>query len=321
VSLVALAWHGVIPGRRLLDALPIPPDEVAGLLLTMGSLFPAALYVTWAADGRDGLRRLGSRLLRWRVGAGWWLLVLAGLPVLALGLAVLLGDTLMPVSPVPFLAGQAGLLLVNFAVVNLWEETAWSGVVQTRLERRHGILLAALITAIPFALVHTPLALLEAEVTIGSVVTALVLYLVLGVLFRPMLAVVMRGAAHSVLVVAVLHSVFNRTNNENGIAASLLSGDAGQLPVLLATVPLTLIAAVAAGRRLGRAYRATPDAAPTLTRNTTRPDPHRRPPSPRRRRTGAQPPPVSSSSTDYPATDMSISTAPAPPPSRPRRST
>jgi len=72
VSMVALASHGVIPGRRLLDALPIPPDEVAGLLLTTGSLFPAALYVTWAADGRDGLRRLGSRLRRWRVGAGWW---------------------------------------------------------------------------------------------------------------------------------------------------------------------------------------------------------------------------------------------------------
>jgi hypothetical protein len=100
--------------------------------------------------------------------------------------------------------------------------------------------------------VHTPLAFLAAEVTIGSVLTALVVYLILGVLFRPMLAVVMRGAADSVLVVAVLHSVFNRTNNSNGIAASLLSGDAGQLPILLATVPLTVIAAVAARRRLGR---------------------------------------------------------------------
>jgi membrane protease YdiL (CAAX protease family) len=238
-------------GRRLLDSLPIPPEEVAGLLLTMGALLPAALYVTWAADGRDGLRRLGSRLLRWRVGAGWWLLALAGLPALALGIGLLVGDTLVPVEPVPFLVGQAGLLMVNFALVNLWEETAWSGVVQTRLERRHGILLAALITAIPFALVHTPLAFLNAEVTIGSVLTALVMYLMLGVLFRPTLAVVMRGAADSVLVVAVLHSVFNRTNNSNGIAASLLSGDAGQLPILLATVPLTLIAAVAARRRLG----------------------------------------------------------------------
>jgi hypothetical protein len=99
VSAVALAWHGVIPGRRLLDVLPIPPDEVAGLLLTMGALLPAALYVTWAADGRDGLRRLGSRLLRWRVRAGWWLLVLAGLPVLALGMALRSGCCTRPSTP------------------------------------------------------------------------------------------------------------------------------------------------------------------------------------------------------------------------------
>jgi hypothetical protein len=82
-----------------------------------------------------------------------------------------------------------------------------------------------------------------------------------------MLAVVMRGAADSVLVVAVLHSVFNRTNNSNGIAASPLSGDAGQLPIVLATVPLTLIAAVAARRRLGRAYRAVLDAIPPGVRS------------------------------------------------------
>src|SRR4030095_10135259 len=92
MALPILASHGLIPGGGLLDRLPIAPDEVAGLLLTLAGLLPATLYVTWATEGRDGLRRRLSRMVRWRVGAGWWLLVLTGLPVLTVGIAMLLGD-------------------------------------------------------------------------------------------------------------------------------------------------------------------------------------------------------------------------------------
>ena len=57
MALPILAQHG-----GLIDRLPIAPDELAGLLLTVGALTPATVYVTWAVDGRAGLRRLGSRL-------------------------------------------------------------------------------------------------------------------------------------------------------------------------------------------------------------------------------------------------------------------
>jgi membrane protease YdiL (CAAX protease family) len=117
------------------------------------------------------------------------------------------------------------------------------------LQRRHGVLVAALLTAVPFALAHWPLVLFTG-VTAGSAVTGLIGYLVLGGIFRPMLAMLMRGAAGSVLLVAVLHSSFNRTNNANGIAAGLLRGDAGQLPMVLAAVVVAIVAALAGrGRR------------------------------------------------------------------------
>jgi membrane protease YdiL (CAAX protease family) len=163
MSLPILASHGLIPGDALLQRLPMAPDELAGLLLTMFGLLPATLYVTWAADGREGLRRLRSRMLRWRVGAGWWLLVVAGLPVLTVGTAMLLGDPLKPVDPVRFVSTQLGLLAANFFLVNLWEETAWAGVMQTRLERRHNIFVAAALTALPFGFIHLPLAFLVSE--------------------------------------------------------------------------------------------------------------------------------------------------------------
>jgi CAAX prenyl protease-like protein len=136
-------------------------------------------------------------MMRWRVSFGWWLLVLTGLTVLTVGLAVLMGDSLRwPVDPVGFLVSQVLLLAINFLVTNLWEEAAWAGFVQTRWERRHNLLVASLLTAVIFALGHLPLALFD-DVTVASLAVSFLLYLTLGVLVRPLFALVLRGAACS----------------------------------------------------------------------------------------------------------------------------
>ena len=220
-----LAYHGVIPGGGLADALNIAPDELTGGAVVL-SLFPAALFATWATSGRVGVRSLFRRAFHWRVNPGWWLTVLLGLPVLTVSLALLLGDQLRSIDVPSFLASQLMLLLVNFIVINLWEEVAWTGLFQTRLEERHNWLRAAVLTAVPFAAIHLPLQFFFDEpVTIASLAAAFSVYLVLGLLVRPMLAVFRRGTSDSLLLVGLLHSVFNRTNNENGIAATLLKGD------------------------------------------------------------------------------------------------
>ncbi|HYP44975.1 MAG TPA: CPBP family intramembrane glutamic endopeptidase [Propionibacteriaceae bacterium] len=113
--------------------------------------------MTWAVDGRPGVLRLARRRFRWRIGARWWLIVIAGLPTLTMALALLLGDHLTPVDVVPFAITQTLGFLVNLLLINLWEETAWASFVQTRLERRHSLPIAATLTAIPFALIHMPL--------------------------------------------------------------------------------------------------------------------------------------------------------------------
>jgi membrane protease YdiL (CAAX protease family) len=154
MSLLALAVHRVIPGGRLLDRLPFPPDEITGLMLTMLALLPSALFVTWAADGRPGIVGLFKRIVRWRFGVGWWLAVLAGLPVLTVVSTLILGGSLESIDPVRLVWDQLRLLLINFILVNLWEETAWAGVMQTRLARRHNIFVAAVLTAVPFGFIH-----------------------------------------------------------------------------------------------------------------------------------------------------------------------
>jgi membrane protease YdiL (CAAX protease family) len=252
-----LAYHGVIPGGGLANALHIAPDELAGGV-TLLALFPAALYVTWATDGREGVQTLLRRALNWRVNPGWWLAILLGLPTLTVGLAILLGDNLRPVDLTSLIVSQATLLLINFVVTNLWEETAWTGVFQTHLEEHHHWLVAAVLTAIPFAAAHLPLQFfLGQPVTPGSLAAAFGLYFVIGLLVRPLFAIYRRATGDSLLLVALLHSVFNRTANQNGIAATLVDGNARMLALLIAVVALTVVTAISVRPRPGRQHEAS----------------------------------------------------------------
>jgi uncharacterized protein len=260
MALVALAVHRVIPGGPLLDRLPFPPDEIAGLMLTMLALLPSALFVTWAADGRPGIVSLFRRIARWRFGIGWWLAVLAGLPALTVASTLILGGSLESVDPVGLIWNQLRLLLINFILVNLWEETAWAGVMQTRLERRYNIFAAAALTALPFGFIHLPLAFLS-EISVASVLISLAAYILLGLFLRPLIGTVLRGCCDSLLAAGLMHSVFNRTNNDNGIAATLLNGELYRLGILIAVVVLIGLLALLAGRRpLTKSYRLELDA-------------------------------------------------------------
>ena len=241
--LVALANHRVIPGRDLIERLPFAPDEFAGLLLSVFALLPAAILVTWAADGRAGVRQLFRRVARWRFPLRYWLFALTAIPVLTIAAGLLLGDRWRPDDPAHLIPLQLGQLVINLLLVNLWEETAWAGVMQTRLTRRHNVVVAGLLTAVPFGLVHWPLAFIG-DFTLTSVLVALPAYVVLGALVRPLGGLVMRGAGGSVLAFALLHSVFNRSNNPDGIVDAVLDGSTYQIGILIVLVLLTLILAV-----------------------------------------------------------------------------
>ena len=163
-SIPVLAFYGVIPGANL-------PVEVFALASTLLIMLPAALWVTSITDGRAGLRALFARVFRWRFGVGWWLVVLFGLPVIALLLGLIFGGSLRTADLGPVLIKQLGSIVLAVVVINLWEETVWAGFFQTRLEARFNFVLAAVLTALPFAGVHVPLLLLDDHVSAQSVLT------------------------------------------------------------------------------------------------------------------------------------------------------
>jgi membrane protease YdiL (CAAX protease family) len=253
LAVPVLAFHRVIPGANL-------PVEIFALAATLLGLLPAAFWVTAVTDGRAGVRALFRRVFRWRFGIGWWAVVLLGLPLIALLLGLIFGGSLHTAGAAGILVRQLLEILLAVVVINLWEETAWAGFFQTRLESRYNIVVAAALTALPFAGVHFPLLLLDDHVTAISMLKGIAGLLILGVAVRLMIGLVMRAAADSILAVGILHQVFDASNNRGGLVDSFLDGADAGLVTQIGTIVLILLVAAILWRRPGAfAKRQTPE--------------------------------------------------------------
>jgi membrane protease YdiL (CAAX protease family) len=236
LALPGLAHNGLIPGGDV----PVEPFALAFTLLV---LLPAALWLTAATEGRAGVRALLRRAVQWRFGPGWYAVILLGLPITATALGLLTGGSLRDADwPAVLLNYAVVQVLSAMIIINLWEETAWAGFLQTRLEQRHGLILAAVLTAVPFALVHVPLLFAYDEPVLASAGGLLLL----GVLHRLLFGLVLRGTAGSVLAVGLLHATFNATNDpDDGLLSRLLADvDTGWLTPAAAVVLTGLLAVV-----------------------------------------------------------------------------
>lgn len=254
-----LAGRGALPGAELPTKIGLDVEKAAALMMVILALFPAALIVSALEGGRPAVLALLRRMAIWRIGAGWWAFVLLALPATTVVIALILGDTLRPPTA-GTLGAELGGFLAGFLAVNLWEESSWAGFMQTRLERRHNLYVAALLTAIPFAAIHMPLQLLHGSPSVLSLLGNFLLLTVLAVVVRSFFGLVLRGAGNSLLAVGVAHTIFNRSNNSDGIAARLLEGGHRQVAALLATLLLAVTLGVIQRRRAGPAERARLDA-------------------------------------------------------------
>lgn len=152
----ALGSWGMIPFRL--------PLSGPGILITLFMAYSptiAAFIVTGMTSGKDGIRRLFGRILRWRAGIQWYLIVLLGIPLLyllALQIDILLGGSAKPLPPggLPMAAiGALVMFLVN-GLVN-GEEFAWRGFALPRLQAKYSALASSLILGCVWVLFHLPL--------------------------------------------------------------------------------------------------------------------------------------------------------------------
>ena len=250
MMLGVLASRGIIPGASLPAKVGLDLEKASALAMVLLALFPAAVIVTALDGGRPAVNAFFRRIVDWRFGAGWWALILLALPATTVVLALILGDTFNPPT-LGELVKEVGGFLFGFVLVNWWEESSWAGFMQTRLEQRHNLFVSAALTAIPFAGIHMPLQLLNGTPSIAQFLFNFLLLCVLAIVVRNYFGLVMRGTGGSLLAVGVAHTIFNRSNNSDGIAALLLEGDKRQGAALLAT----LLLAIALGMRHYRGLR------------------------------------------------------------------
>ena len=112
----------------------------------------AGLLMTGIVDGRTGFRKLLSRLLKWRVGFGWYLVALLPAPILSMIVLFALSLT----SPIFTAADKAAILLsgIMAGLTTVFEEIGWTGFAVPRLRRRYSIFATGLIVGVIWGIWH-----------------------------------------------------------------------------------------------------------------------------------------------------------------------
>ena len=260
LSVLALVARGYLPGRTLPSHVGLDMEEFSSLVLVL-VLLASAVWSTHRTGGRPAVRELIGRAVRWQFPVRWLIVSALALPLTTVVLALVLGDELvLPSWSTIFAEGLAVVIALLF--INLWEETVWFGFMQTRLEQRMNFFVAAFITAIPFSLVHLPIRVIAGEITEASQVgSQLLVLIVLTTVLRTLLGALGRAGRNSIVLAAIGHTAFNRSNNIDGVAADLLVGEQRPLAALAATLVVTVGVLIALRRRLGRGERSRLDTA------------------------------------------------------------
>ncbi len=113
-----------------------------------------------STDGR-ACRELVARLLRWRVGARWYVVALLTAPIVTslIPFALSVDLTVVPAAIITA-DDKAGLVVSGIAVgltVSVFEELGWTGFVTPRLRLRHGVLGTGLLMGLLWGTWHLPL--------------------------------------------------------------------------------------------------------------------------------------------------------------------
>jgi CAAX protease family protein len=159
----AISWSGVVavigglPGGTAASALDNPLFPFAVLAMLAGPSV-AGILLTALIDGRTGRRKFRSRLLKWRVGAGWYAIALLAAPLLSIA-ALLTLSLLFPGFRPALLAtdDKASLLLLGVSVglaAGFFEELGWTGFAVPHLERRYSVLTTGLIVGVLWSAWH-----------------------------------------------------------------------------------------------------------------------------------------------------------------------
>jgi CAAX protease family protein len=212
----------------------------------------SAIVVTGFIDGADGIGRLLSRFLRWRIGIQWYLAILIGIPMLSV-IAMLLSAALAGTSlsidhwyqlfllgpngrNTAAAAGSGGLWSAVLVLLGsffadpgpLGEELGWRGFALPRLFEGRSALSAGVILGIIWGVWHLPAFLIGGTPQNGM---SFPLFIIGAVGISVLMTWAFKGTGGSVLATALIHWNFNTCS------------DLTRMPLALFSVGLIVIAA------------------------------------------------------------------------------
>ncbi|HET9518942.1 MAG TPA: CPBP family intramembrane glutamic endopeptidase [Actinoplanes sp.] len=219
------------------------------LAIELVILAVTASVITGLTEGKAGVRRLFAGVLRWRFGVRWWAAVLTVVPVATVAVAGVVGTLQGPDDGWGAEVFQYLFLTLVFGALlgNMWEELGWTGFFQAEMTDRHGLLEGALITAVPFGLIHLPLAF-EADglggTSLRDVALTWSLLLVVAPFFRYLIGLTYQRTGRSLVAVAVLHGSFNAAG-----AMTLATGGWEYIAGAVLVTPVVTWVATRSGRQ------------------------------------------------------------------------
>jgi membrane protease YdiL (CAAX protease family) len=210
-----IAWSPWVLSEEGVGLLPFRLSDAASGLLNAAAIFLgptlSALIMTGVTEGGAGVRRLLRRIVLWRVGLGWYLVALVGVPVvMALGTLIVPGAlaSLRSLGPGYLLTYLSVFPLVVVLGGPLFEEVGWRGFALPRLQPLHGPLVGTLILGLLWALWHLPQFLIPswAESSGGTGLLAIVRFVLIAVALAIVTTWVFNNTRASVFVAILVHA-------------------------------------------------------------------------------------------------------------------
>ena len=226
----------------------------------------AGLIVIAMTSGKEGMRDVGQRSLRWRVGLRWWAVALffTGL-ILLFSIAI---NTIFLGGDIPSFAffRQEWYLIPTVFLITmiggpLGEEFGWRGFALPNLQRKWGPMIASIIIGTVWALWHLPLFFQPDTIHAQIGIKFLPVYIIGEIVLATIMTWVYNNTGGSLLVGGIiLHNADNFWATAlltNDTVATVQSGEQSQLDmqlyVLSAVVGMlvVLILAMATKWKLG----------------------------------------------------------------------
>jgi membrane protease YdiL (CAAX protease family) len=225
-AIMLFSWGSMalfqIPGASASQGSALP-NSLGILLFALGGFSPsiAGIAATWRVAGREGLKELWRRALRFKLGWSSYLVILL-LPIvilgLRLGIQVARGGSFLES---PFLTRPLSLVGFTIAMIlggAVSEEFGWRGFALDRLLDRRGLGTANVILGIVWAFWHLPLFFIPGttQATRGNVVVEFTIFAVWIVGLAVLFSWLHIRTGRSLFAAILFHATINWSNSFAG---------------------------------------------------------------------------------------------------------